>query len=212
MKKIRHGSIMSLIYAVLIAIPMVSIVSRVIYVQSNKNAFQNYSGKNEIIEYVNADIVELGEDYRFKPTEYTIDHNLTLEFVNNGSYANSNLIADIENTNKIILRSDGTIVFYQDGTWLNETYYSNFMFYIDLELTAYYPNSNADYSVLKDLLFVPSSNNNYLDSAFDYSLSQYVTDNSFGNLNLFEWWSNLFLDLSQSKNALYIHFINWYMN
>ena len=43
---------MSLIFTALMSLPFVSILSRVIYVQSNKNAYQSYSGANGYqIEY-----------------------------------------------------------------------------------------------------------------------------------------------------------------
>lgn len=210
-KLFKRKNIMNLIYALIIAVPIFSILVRSAYVVVNKNAYQNYSGKDEIIDYVNTDIVELGEDYRFKPAEYTINHNLTLEFVNNGAYAKSDLVQSITNTNKIILRTDGTIVFYENGTWLNEVNYANNMFYIDMELTAYYPNANADYEVLKLFLTIPSNINNYLDNAFDYSLSKFVDENSFGKLNFFEWFFNIFMDSNQLNN-LYIRYVNWYMN
>ena len=39
--KFRHTNFMRLIYAALLALPFVAILSRVIYVQSNKNAYQS---------------------------------------------------------------------------------------------------------------------------------------------------------------------------
>ena len=50
--RFKHHSIMGCIYACLIAIPMVSILSRVIYVQFNKNAKDSYYGEtiNERID------------------------------------------------------------------------------------------------------------------------------------------------------------------
>ena len=42
--KFRHTNFMRLIYATLLALPFVAILSRVIYVQSNKNAYQSYYG------------------------------------------------------------------------------------------------------------------------------------------------------------------------
>lgn len=50
-----------------------------------------------------------------------------------------------------------------------------------------------------------------LDTAFEYVISQFITENSFGNIDFFSWFSGYFLD-STSHNNLYIHFINWYLN
>ena len=48
-----------------------------------------------------------------------------------------------------------------------------------------------------------------LDDVFEYSISRFISENSFGRLDFFQWFSNLFID---SSNNLYIHYINWYMN
>ena len=215
MKKIRHGSIMSLIYAVLIAIPMVSIVSRFIYVQSNKNAKDSYGGFNENqVEYVEPSQVELYEQYNFINNTYTISQfgyiDINLLSINSfsGDLTNRNLI---EQTNRVYISdSSNRYIFYDNSNYLTEINTQNTTLDLTIVITA---TNFTNMNELKPLLLEMQINGNEtLDNAFDYSLSQYVTDNSFGNLNLFEWWSNLFLDLSQSKNALYIHFINWYMN
>ena len=48
MKAIKTKSLMSLIYVAMLSLPLASIVSRCIYVQANKNAYQSYS--NEYVE------------------------------------------------------------------------------------------------------------------------------------------------------------------
>lgn len=49
--KFRHTNFMRLIYATLLALPFVAILSRVIYVQSNKNAYQSAEIENSYQTY-----------------------------------------------------------------------------------------------------------------------------------------------------------------
>lgn len=51
-----------------------------------------------------------------------------------------------------------------------------------------------------------------LDNAFDYSLNSFITDNNMGNIDMFGWFTNLFLNGVNPVNALYIGFVNWYLN
>ena len=50
-----------------------------------------------------------------------------------------------------------------------------------------------------------------LDNVFEYSVSKFVDDNNFGNIDLFSWFFNMFLDTNTTNN-LYVNFANWYMN
>lgn len=50
-----------------------------------------------------------------------------------------------------------------------------------------------------------------LSSAFEYSLSEFITSNNFGKIDFFTWFANIFLD-NTAHDLLYIHFINWYLN
>lgn len=50
-----------------------------------------------------------------------------------------------------------------------------------------------------------------LDTAFEYSIGQFITANEFGKLDFFSWFSGIFLD-NTAHDLIYIHFINWYLN
>ena len=50
-----------------------------------------------------------------------------------------------------------------------------------------------------------------LDNVFEYSVSQFVKDNDFGNVDLFSYFGNIFLNENQMNN-LYVGFANWYLN
>ena len=62
--KYRHKSLMGLIYCCLLAIPFVSILSRVIYTQANANAEKSYSGTqvsyDKQLKYTTNDVEEYG--------------------------------------------------------------------------------------------------------------------------------------------------------
>lgn len=208
MKIFKHRNIMGLIYGVILAIPMFSILVRSAYVVVNKNAKDSYSGKNveaeEIIETSYDDLV-IGKTYQAFMTETTNTFTqLVINASNVKNVSNNVLYPDIiqltftkTNVNYIV-GSDGTNYFYFNSNTIQFTYGGTI-----LDGTAY------EYTTFNEIVF---NDNAYLDNAFDYSLSEYVSENSFGNLNFFEWWSNLFLDLNNPKSALYIHFVNWYMN
>ena len=101
MKIFKHKSLMGLLYAVLLAIPLVSIISRVIYVQSNKNAYQSYSGSTTLTYYekyegvvpsnqVNSEDDLVLNNYYFvdgiSTSQFTYNGWLILEFTNTSQF------------------------------------------------------------------------------------------------------------------------------
>lgn len=44
------------------------------------------------------------------------------------------------------------------------------------------------------------------------SIEKIIGSANFGLINFMSWFESLFLDMTNSVNALYIHFINWYLN
>lgn len=196
-----------MIYGIVLAIPLLSVLVRNAYVVVNKNAYQNYSGKNvesvEIIETPYNDLV-IGNTYQTFMTETT---NTFTQLVVNASnvknISNNVLYPDIvqltftkTNVNYIV-GSDGTNNFYFNSNTIQFTYGGTI-----LSGTAY------EYTTFYKVVF---NENAYLDNAFDHSLSKYVDDNSFGKLNFFEWFFDIFMDSNQQNN-LYIRYVNWYMN
>ena len=71
MKLTKSKNLTGLVLAVLMALPLFSIASRVIYVQANKNAYQSYSGQNlDTYDALNSlNEVELNKNYHFSSVE-----------------------------------------------------------------------------------------------------------------------------------------------
>lgn len=69
--------------------------------------------------------------------------------------------------------------------------------------------SRCCYVILNKNAYQSYASGEVLDDVFEYSISHFISENSFGRLDFFQWFSNLFID---SSNNLYIHYINWYMN
>lgn len=219
-------SITNLIYGLLMIAPFVAILSRVIYVQSNPNAKDSYSGANgyqiqyryKIKDVENVDDLESG--YIF---ETTVDKTLhtnqriyTTEITiasNNNTYiiydkiqnvqigANYLTLYDVNNNLMSLINyynNDLTIgVLFNPLTFTNSTYdLSNFTTY-----TGVNPIENVEIS-----------NNGTLDNAFEYSLQEFTKDNDIGVINFFGWFDGLFLNQTNVHNLVYLNFINWYMN
>lgn len=193
---------MGLLFAFILAIPMVSIISRVIYVQSNKNAKDSYSGNVE--ELTKQNNLNYGIIYKY---EYVNEHT--------GQTNNTTGLIEVDycsltletGTKYIRFNDNNGINMYDDNSTsigslsqINEVYYS------------------VKQSNTTNLIQQPWFNNyqvNYvkgnLDNVFDYSISKLVDENNFGQLNFFEWFNNFLLNDSQN-NLLYVRFANWYMN
>lgn len=68
------------------------------------------------------------------------------------------------------------------------------------------PNDIYYTNVIKDVELVS------LDNAFEYSISQFTKDNNLGGVDFFSWFTNMFLNQNNPTNALYLNFVNWYLN
>lgn len=223
MKIFKHKNIMGMIYGVVLAIPLLSVLVRSAYVVVNKNSYQNYSGELETQQtYIN-DVNDLvvDDEYYFK------SGRLTSEGMLGGyeQYIEYEYVETITNNTSLDLSQYNAIGFYSSGTevyyYLNvvgETFDTNsyFTFLDDVEFKFIYKGndliqSNNILNHSDNIFSVTLLQNGYLDNAFDYSLSKYVDENSFGKLNFFEWFFNIFMDSNQQNN-LYIRYVNWYMN
>lgn len=239
--KFKHRSIMGAIYCCLLAIPMVSVLARVIYVQSNKNAYQSYSGTTtqpqEIPLYQTNELAN--EDDFILNNIYTVDLETTndkdintqwyiiidckylkiewadtmYECTNNIQFTYYFSSHDIDNEMYIEIDMNGVLLEIAD---IQEETYFIFVYEdintFTLDNTNYF--SNIFHETNEEL--IPKTirdieTNSTLDNVFDYSLSKFVSDNDFGKLNLFSWFYDIFLT-EGNNNALYIHFVNWYMN
>lgn len=217
MKLLKHKHFMSLIYSVLVALPFFAILGRVIYVQSNKNANLSYYGENINESIKHNGYNDLTTYYELTMGNMNITSQITYTIKNvkvvgtapqvildNQSYINS-LVFYVQDSNKIcrVSFSNGTsnnFWFYGATTYANTT----ISFYLDTLPSGTDGNSY--------LYYYSYNNYSYLDNAFEYSLSTFTEENNFGNLDFFSWFSNIFLDTSNTHNMLYINFINWYLN
>lgn len=216
MKIFKHKNIMGMIYGIVLAIPLLSILVRSAYVVVNKNAKESYSSIAQsqyiVVNDNNSKVDNL--EYRvYMPAESltTLTNNLKLGF--NEISIDIQTLTGYSNVNILMYHSNGQILLYSNDTYLHGYSLSsdigkaflntNIYFTMNANNTNY--NNNFGYVYEMNIVF------NKLDNAFDYSLSKYVDDNSFGKLNFFEWFFDIFMDSNQQNN-LYIRFVNWYMN
>lgn len=212
--KLRSKSIMTLIYCALLSIPLVSILSRVIYVQSNKNAYQSYSETSALTTTLISDNAQVinGNNYMINLLESGSSYSENI-FINSSTIdydylANTELSYDV-----IGLR------FYPNNTHIRfiESNLSSHNYVLNDEQRTYL--NGQTFNLQSGNLVSPnqpvrfymvSYSSGKLDNVFEYSINKLVDDNNFGQLNFFEWFSGFLLNDAQQNN-LYIHFANWYM-
>lgn len=209
-------SITNLIYGLIVLLPMFAILGRTIYVQANPNAKDSYSQVSTsitnvvsqgeaTIEGMTYQLVYTGGEYVNNQTYYVINGNTNIVdlFFPNETWKVDRFTTYMEHGNTRLIVYD-----------LNNTQHNKF----DWELV-----SNSFYFVNKNTLTLPNTTMYYkltyttysygkLDNAFEYSISEFTKDNNFGEVDMFGWFTNMFLDTSNAKNQLYVGFVNWYLN
>lgn len=217
MRTSRFGvkSLFNIIYATIILLPMFSVFGRLIYTQSNPNAKDSYSSLQSL-KYDLQDTTDIfsGSMYFFK-TDNNLNQQISLDYVNissiNALYGSISIpsspyrfrIYYNGNNSAYSLQIDGDSTLYTTIGNLSNINNFQFNFIASTDSTNSYPNN---------LLFYNFSEQQKLDNAFEYSLSEFTKDNNLGGIDLFGWFTNMFLNQSNQKNALYLNFINWYMN
>lgn len=216
MRITKQRTLTGLILAVLMALPLCSILSRVIYVQSNKNAYQSYSdvATSTTSKLNDGDTLYDGLMYQFAYTSGTTTTGNTRFDVKNGQ------------TNVVDLYFTGEtwttqyIQFYTEhgNTRLivydtNNTSHNKFdwqdvsnSFYLVMEGDKTLPTGTQYFNV-----YQVSYTYDKLDNVFEYSVSQFVEYNNFGKVDLTSWFMDMFLT-DNVHNNLYVHFVNWYLN
>ena len=215
--KFRHTNFMRLIYATLLALPFVAILSRVIYVQSNKNAYQSYDG--ETME----NIITANSPLQIN-TKYYMYTNEDEELTNVNVLMPINNLEVIESTDATLLNwvrshtvdalgiynngQNNAYFQFKEGTNYNnvniKTNTLRFTFYVS-EIT------NFDSNYISRITYNSYEDFTTLDNVFEYSVNKFIENNNFGKINLFQWTTNLFFD-SNVVNNMYVGFINWYLN
>lgn len=216
MRITKQRTLTGLILAVLMALPLCSILSRVIYVQSNKNAYQSYS---EVVETTTTQLSD-GDSF---------NDGMMYTFAWNGQMtgATNNKIDVLDGKTNIV------DLFFAGETWkvdyFNPTYETtrtrlivydtngnqhNAFMWQEVSNT-FYAYTKATSSTLKSNSLFNVYSNTYitskLDNVFEYSVSQFVEDNNFGKVDLTSWFMDMFLT-DNVHNNLYVHFVNWYLN
>ena len=205
---------MGMIYGFVLAIPLLSVLVRSAYVVVNKNAKDSYSGNITQVEYVNANGNLPLYDVYFSFNKQQTYYNSPRPQIYFSNYE----IIETNIPNSYLLTLDNATyvkVWNPDGnenymTWDGAgTNFNSTQYFITLKFDVdniVYSNETLNQSLLYRIVDL-----NGLDNAFDYSLNKYVDDNSFGKLNFFEWFFDIFFDSNQQNN-LYIRYVNWYMN
>ena len=229
MKLLKHKNFMGLIYSVLVALPLFAVLGRVIYTQSNNNAYQSYYG-DTINDYELSEIDNLvgytTNDYVFFNNKQITDNGSFNIYVSNyhllerGNLPNDSVnILNSHSTYRIYFNLDSNNLLYSEYYYLNDN--NSYSWCINIRPSQYnykcYFNLNSvvpistSTTLIESFYLINFDNYSFLDNAFEYSLSTFVDENDFGKLNFFSWFYDLFLS-NTSRNNLYIHFVNWYMN
>ena len=212
---------MGLLYAVLLAIPLVSIISRVIYVQSNKNAYQSYAGTTQQIESVDTyyqfntnelntyeDLIQ-GNIYYFTYDDelWTIRNNYVFLFFNyiyslDGIYLNEELLSYELNEGNYCLYTENENDYIADSSlsYYLQTNLTNGLYFV----FDYAPSTS--YTILNNLIeegFLTQSD--YLgweDFTINYTEVSYLD-------NVFEYSVD---SIIQENNFGKIDFLSWFSN
>lgn len=236
MKVLKHRNLLGCLFAFILAMPLINIGGRMAYTIFNKNAKDSYSGVSGYsinYKYETNNVTGLVD---LKPRNvYTLDFNNidisgndTIRFVLTygvNFQINNNVINAVDTLE--ILDNNGIYI-----TSLNDTIYfryqSNFnSYFLAVNITSIvdkkinfifkdnFTSSYIDYVSSSEWNVIESvdvSNLGTLDNVFDYSINKITESNNIGELKFFTWFADLFIDLDNSQNALYINFINWYFN
>ena len=216
MKILKHKNIMGIIYGILLLMPFLSILARSAYVVVNKNAYQSYS---EVVETTTTQLTD-GDSF---------NDGMLYTFAWNGQMtgATNNKIDVLDGKTNIV------DLFFTGETWkvdyFNPSYETtrtrlivydtngsqhNAFMWQDVSNTFYAYTKSTSATLQSNSLFSVYSNTyttSKLDNVFEYSVSQFIEDNNFGKVNLFNWFTDLFLD-DNAHNNMYVHYINWYLN
>lgn len=239
MKMLRHKSLMGLLYAVLLAVPLVSIISRVIYVQSNKNAYQSYAGTTEYINNVvesydyqtnevnSTDDLITDNIYKFNRLDeiWTISNDtnfLSMAYIKSVDvlYLDTEAITDILSGDTYYLITEDGNDYISSFQWNYYFIFTNdFYFVLDEVINVNAVNTliQQGYITASDYLGNLSIDIEYteistLDNVFEYSVDAIIQENNFGKVDFLSWFANMFLDNTNQVNNRYLGFANWYMN
>lgn len=211
MRITKQRTLTGLILAVLMALPFVSIASRVIYVQANKNAYQSYSQVESVeevkINSINEFDSSLVYTWNYKQTFNLTSNtgNLALDYLSLSATDLNITQAERDSITKWQLKNNNYIGFKDtnnnDIVLIENTQELQFNF-VGAVNSSWIDNANITRQVITT---------DKLDNVFEYSVSQFVKDNNFGKVDMTSWFADMFLD-NNAHNNLYVNFVNWYLN
>lgn len=224
MKKRSGKNLIRFFYHLLVvlamALPMLSGLVRVIYVQSNMNAKDSYFG-----DTINQSQIVYSNDL-FTNEHYYIDNRIqpALNFSNfsNIQYyvidINSSSNVDLTNCAYFRLYFDNTgrlevICFNSSNTLIADIYITNGNYLVDFTLlrTSNIANNNNSIGDTDIFYFYSYNQYSYLDNAFDYSIWKTMQDFTFHSDFRFTDIANGLL-MTFDNNNLYIQYTNFYIN
>lgn len=209
MKAIKTKSLMSLIYIALLSIPLVSILSRVIYVQANKNAYQSYSyNVIENVSQIDSNTFVADTLYTYQYSQPQTQNGSRTEFSYISLTATDlNLSQEYyDSLTHVLLSNDNKIYFSNSDNSMRWNYNLTENIFKSFAMKTSYQNGLTE--TFKVMLATYEENK--LDNVFEYSVSRLVDENNFGELNFFEWFTSFLLNDHQ-QNMLYVRFANWYL-
>lgn len=222
-KNITH-----LLYGIIVLLPMMAILGRVCYTVANKNAKDSYSADNQIVEQLpisTPSVLISGVNYNVQLHNSSNRQNSYII-----KYTYCSMIDDLlekypsytdllfcteflfrdgatEEGNFISFRMSGQYVTHSTFTYEQLPTYS-FIFTCDGVTPSSLQNTFNANTIYQNVLV----DNSTLDNAFEYSLKTFIDDNNLGEVDMFSWFTDLFLDNSNVHNQIYIGFVNWYLN
>ena len=215
MKVLKSKNLTNLILAFLLALPICAIAGRVIYTQSNKNAYQSYSeisSETHVLVSANNTLIQ-GNTYMINLLDEGSGYSDNIYF--DSCTIDFNYIAGTE-----ISYDVAGIRFYPNNTHFRLITPTNVGYSYELNDAKREYLNGQTFTWSRGNLIEPNQavrfyaityTSGKLDNAFEYSLKSFVADNDFGQMDLTSWFSGLFLR-SSAHNNLYIGFINWYLN
>lgn len=227
--KFRHTNFMRLIYATLLALPFVAILSRVIYVQSNKNAYQSaeitqttydrvetQAPTNEVSNY--SDCIQ-GNYYNVEISNNLIDEGMIRLIITNTSQIYFNTYPTDSSIDEQSFDIQ-TYMYFENKTMIELWRTEIFIFHyfssgnIEYYISEYFENNSI--SIKGDFIFEQFSQDisydgtlNEVFSPSDYVITTYNEIQATTLDNVFEYSVNKFIE---NNNFGKINLFQWTTN
>lgn len=233
MKLFKRKNFQSLIYAIFISLPILSLLPNLLYFGFNEKA-SDYTDVNvvETYEYETNEVNTIedliaGNIYHFSITrESALASNIEIgineiyNFETNLTYGYTNASGQ---SNRLRLTPTAFYLYFQledlsiNNGVFNNSLPSNYSISVDFVYSTDYTTNSAAIEYITASYYLGDKSISVVESemnpqnAFEYTISKFIKDNNFGNIDFFSFFSTLFLGNS-TINAVYVGFVNWYLN